>query len=155
MSYYNNEEKKLIEYAKKTIIKYCKERRKKGLYDIIYAFVLSNSGKIYTGACFESNLTQANICAETHAISNMVLAETEKAKVRSLLVAGPVPRESKRSITPCGRCRHVINEFGTPNTTVLCSEFIKLKKGWKLFPKIQKYTIRELYLFPYMPTKWE
>lgn len=155
MNNFSNEEKKLIEYAKRAIVKYCKKRRAKGLYDVIYAFVLSDSGKIYSGAPLESNLPLTNICAEAHAISNMCLEETDKAKIKSILVAGPVPKVSRRCIAPCGCCRHLINEFGTPNTTVLCSEFIRLEKGWKVFPKIQKYTIEELYPLPYTPTKWD
>ena len=149
-----NEEKKLVEFAKRAIVKYSKKRKEKGLYDTIHAFVLSSSGKIYSGTPLESNLPPTNHCAEAHAISNMRLEETEKTKIKSILVAGPVPKISRRCATPCGRCRHLINEFGTPNTTVLCSEFIRFEKEWKVFPKIQKYTIKELYPFPYTPTKW-
>lgn len=155
MSELTKEEKTLVEYARKKIVEYVKKRKKNELCDILYAFALSESGKIYDGACFESNLPQTNICAETHAISNMLLAETEKAKVRALLVAGPVPRKTEKAITPCGRCRHVLNEFGTDKTTVICSEFIRNEKDWQMFPRIDKYRVKELYPHPYTPIKWD
>ncbi len=155
MTKFTRDEKKLIDYSKKKILEYSKYRKENGLYDIIHAFVLSESGKIYDGTCFESNLPQTCICAETHAVSNMLQAETEKAKIKSLLVADPVPKSSRNTIMPCGRCRHVINEFGTRSTTVLSSDYIRHEKKWDVFTVINKYKITELYPKPYVPTKWE
>jgi cytidine deaminase len=155
MTNFTLEEKKLIEYAKKKIFQYSKMRKEQGLYDIIYAFVLSESGKIYNGACFESTLPQCNICAERHAIANLILAETEKARIKCIFVAGPVPRKSKKTIAPCGMCRHVINEFSTQKTSIICSEFIRNEKNWEMFPRIDKYKIKELYPHPYEPINWD
>jgi len=54
-------EKKLIDHAKKTIVKYNKMRSVKGGVDTLYSFLLSDSGQIYDGACFEPNIGQATI----------------------------------------------------------------------------------------------
>jgi len=155
MTTFNSNEKKLIKYARNKILQYCKMRKSKGLYDIIYAFVLSDSGKIYDGAAAESNQPQAGFCAERHAIGNMLLAETEKAKIISIFVAGPVPKKSKEAITPCGICRIRIHEFSTPKTSIICSEFIRNEKDWQMFPRIDRYYIKEIYPHPYIPIEWD
>lgn len=152
---FTSAERMLIEHARKKALAYCKMRKSKGLTDNLIAFVLSSSGKIYAGQAFDSGLPQCNICAERHAVANMVLAETEKARIVSVFVAGPVPGTSKRAIAPCGMCRHVINELGTPKTTVICSEWIRKDGRWQMFPRIDKYLARKLYPNPYIPVKWE
>jgi cytidine deaminase len=152
---FNSDEKKLIDYAKKKIMQYCKMRKSKGLYDLIYAFVLSDSGKIYDGVATESNQPQAGICAERHAINNMLLAETEKAKIVSIFVAGPVPKKSKEAITPCGICRIVIEEFSTPKTSIICSEFIRNENDWEMLSRIDRYSIKEIYPHPPIHPKWD
>jgi len=80
------EEQELIEYAKKAIVKYNKIRHDKGGIDTLYAFLMSDSGQIYDGACFEPNLSHASFCGERHAIANMVLGESYKAKIKSISV---------------------------------------------------------------------
>ena len=154
MAIFTPDERKLINHAKKAIVKYNKLRKAKGGIDTLYAFVLSDSGKIYDGACFETNLSHSNICAERHAIANMVLNETYKAKVKSIVVADPVPCVQKHSTPPCGTCRHVIREFGKLDTTIICMQYIQRKTDW-IFPKIEKHKIKELYPRPYIPVKWE
>lgn len=151
---FTSDEKKLIEHAKEAVVKYNKLRKVKGGIDTLYAFVMSDSGKIYDGACFETTISNGNICGERHAIANMVLNEAYKARVKHVVVADPVPEVQKSSITPCGTCRHVIWEMGTPNTTVICIQYIQLKDGW-IFPKIEKYKIKELYPHPCTPVKWD
>jgi cytidine deaminase len=145
-----SDEKKLIAYAKKAITKYNKIRHAKGDIDTLYSFVLSETGKIYDGACFEPNLQQATICGERHAIANMALAESRKTKIKCILVADPVPSIQEKSSTPCGTCRHLIWQFGKPETSIICMQYIQGKKDWS-FPKIEKFTIAELYPYPYEP----
>ncbi len=36
--------------------------------------------------------SRIGFCAERHAIENKILKETEKAKIKTILVASPVPR---------------------------------------------------------------
>ena len=151
---FTSQEKKLISHAKRAIVKYNRMRHSHGGIDTLYAFLMSESGKIYDAACLETNIQHANICAERHAIANMVLNESYSAKIRSIVVADPVPEIQKNSTPPCGTCRHLIWEFGNPNTTVLCLQYIQQKNGW-IFPKMQKYTIKQLYPKAYVPVQWE
>jgi cytidine deaminase len=148
------DEQKLVDYAKKAVAKYNAQRKAKGGIDTIYAFVLSDSGKIYDGACLESTIESAGVCAERLAIGNMILNETYKAKIISVVTFDPVPNEQEESSTPCGTCRHVIWENGSPNTTVICGQYIQRKNGWEFVPKMEKYTIKELYPKPYKMVKW-
>jgi cytidine deaminase len=143
-------EKRLIEYAKRAIVRYNKIRHKKGGVDTLYSFVLSDSGKIYDGACFEPNIAQATTCGERHAIANMIMNESYSAKIKAIVVADPVPQVQKKSTTPCGTCRHLIWAHGTPTTSVILMQYILGKRGWT-FPKMEKYTAKELYPHPYEP----
>jgi len=151
------DEKKLVEYAKKAVVRYNKKRHAKGKHewnvDTVYAFVMSDTGKIYDGACLETTVS-GGVCAERHAIANMVLNETYRAKIKSIVIPSPVPKVLKKSTTPCGLCRHVIWERGTSNTTVICLQYIQKKNGW-IFPKMDKYTIKELYPNPFEMVKWD
>jgi len=148
------DEKKLIDCAKKAIVKYNKLRKANGGIDTLYSFVMSDSGKIYDGACLESNLSNGSLCAERHAIANMILKESYKAKVKAIVIADPVPKVQKNSTLPCGTCRHIIREFGKANTSVICIQYIELKNEWT-FSKIEKYKICELYPHSYTPVKWD
>ena len=132
MATFSSDEKKLIEHAKEEIVKYNKLRKSKGGIDTLYPFVMSDSGKIYDDACFETSISNGNICGERYAIANMILNESYKAKVKHIAVADPVPKVQKSSTTPCGTCRHVIWEMGTPNTTIICIQYIQQKNGWIL-----------------------
>ena len=151
---YSTDEKRLIEHAKKAIIDYNAKRKTKGGIDTLYAFLMSDSGSIYDGACFETTISNANICAERHAIANMVLAETYKATIKHIVVADPVPKLQKNCTTPCGTCRHVIWTHGTKNTTVICIQYIQRKNSWE-FPKMEKHTIKELYPYPFIKVEWD
>jgi len=150
---FTSDEKKLIDYAKKAVVKYNRLRKSKGGIDTLYSFVMSDSGKIHDGACLESDLSNGGLCAERHAIANMILKESYKAKVKAIIVADPVPEVQKQSTPPCGTCRHTIREFGKSNTSVICMQYIKLKNKWT-FPKIEKYKINKLYPYSYTPVKW-
>lgn len=147
---FTSDEKKLVEHAKKSIIKYNKMRHKKGSVDTLYSFLMSDSGKIHDGACFEPNIAQATVCGERHAIASMVLDEAYIAKIKHIVVADPVPEVQAHSTPPCGICRHLIWQFGTPKTSVICMQYIQQKNNW-IFPKIEKHFIKDLYPHPYEP----
>ncbi|MBI5358368.1 hypothetical protein HZB69_01935 [Candidatus Amesbacteria bacterium] len=144
------EEKRLVEYSKEAIVKYNKIRHAKNGIDTLYAFLMSESGKIYDGAAFEPNLSHASFCGERHAISNMVLQESYKAKIKSIVVADPVPDIQSRGTPPCGTCRHLIWSFGSPDTSVILMQYIQGKNGW-IFPKLEKFKISDFYPLPYEP----
>ncbi len=50
-------EKKLITHAKKAVVRYNQMRHKNVGLDTLYSFLISDSGKIHDGACFESNIS--------------------------------------------------------------------------------------------------
>ena len=143
-------EKRLVAYAKKAIVKYNTLRHRKGGIDTLYSFLLSDSGKIYAGACLEANISHATLCGERHAIANLIMNESYTAKIRAITVADPVPKIQKKSTPSCGTCRYLIWTYGTSETAVILMQYIPRKNGWA-FPKIEKYTIKELYPHPYQP----
>jgi len=144
------EENRLVEYAKEAIGRYNRIRHANGGIDTLYAFLLSHSGKMYDGAAYEANIPHASVCGERCAIANMVLQESYKAKIKSVVIADPVPEVQENGTPPCGTCRHLIWTHGTPETTVILMQYIQGKDGWT-FPKIEKYTIGDLYPHPYAP----
>lgn len=153
---FTKDEMKLIEYAKKNLPKFLERRRKKGLYDTYYVCVLSDSGKMYEGSPFISNLEPAIICAERVAIANMVFYETEKARIKSILLLGPIGKGG--NLTPCGLCRTIIYELSGGKATVLCAGayFENTQKDFEfLFKKIKKFKIKDLYPSPWNDGKWD
>jgi cytidine deaminase len=156
MASLTNSEEELVEHARERIREHARKRQKEGLYDVLYAFVLSESGEIYEGIPFESNQPCFNFCAERHAINQMQLVENEESEIEAVFVAGPVPDEEESVNMPCGACRHAIDEFGREKTTVIASNFVrKGKDEWNFFPKIRKFKIRELYPESYEPVNWD
>lgn len=141
--------------ARERIREHARDRWGDGLNDILYAFVLSESGEIYEGKPFESSQPSFNVCAERHAINSMQFAETEDAAIRAVLVAGPVPDVEHGGTMPCGACRHAIREFGDEDTPVIVSSFVREEGGeWTIFPEIETFTAGALYPEPYEPVSW-
>ncbi len=67
----------------------------------VSAAILSDTGKIYTGVCIDTNST-LGICAERNAIFNMITnGEYTITKVLALLPDGT-------SGAPCGACRELM-----------------------------------------------
>jgi cytidine deaminase len=143
-------EERLVEYSQEAIVKYNNIRHANGGIDTLYAFVLSENGNIYDGASYEPDIVHASVCGERCAIANMVLQESYKAKIKSIIVADPVPEVQEQGTPPCGTCRHLIWSHGRPETTVILMQYIQGKQGWT-FPKLQKYTITDFYPLPYEP----
>jgi cytidine deaminase len=149
-------EKKLITHSKKAIVKYNKMRHAKGGIDTLYSFLLSDSGAIYDGACFEPNIGHAAICGERHAIANMACKESYTAKIKSIVVADPVATVQEHGTPPCGTCRHLIWQFRAPTTSVILLQYVQGKDTWT-FPRLERYTIADLYPHPYEPieSRWD
>ena len=77
------------------------------------AAVLDDQDRIHAGCNVENAAYPQGSCAETAAISAMVLAGGKR--VRALLVVG----EGKELVTPCGGCRQRLREFADASTPVL------------------------------------
>ena len=96
----------LIDAAKKARLKaYCPYSR----YPI-GAAVLTDSGRIHTGANVENASYGLTVCGERVAVANAV-TRGEKA-LKAVCVVGKSPR-------PCGACRQFIMEFSTKDTLLL------------------------------------
>lgn len=79
------------------------------------AAIRAKSGEIYAGCNIENAAYPEGWCAETSAISHMIVGgDTEISEI--LVIA-----EKMAKVTPCGGCRQRISEFAAPQTPVhLC-----------------------------------
>jgi cytidine deaminase len=82
----------------------------------------------------------------------MILHESYAAKIRSIVIADPVPEVQESGTPPCGTCRHLIWTHGTPDTSVILMQYIQGRHGWT-FPKIEKYLASDFYPHPYQPVE--
>lgn len=137
-------EREFVDEARRRIQSHSERRKAADRYDKIHAVARSTSGEIYEGTPFETSQPQFDCCAERHAINELHYAETEATAFDAILVAGPVPDEGDSVTTPCGACRHAIEEFGD-DPTVFCTNFVREDDGWTMFPTIERYTADELY----------
>lgn len=137
-------EREFVDRARSRILDHSRQRREAGLVDRIHAVARSATGELYEGMAFETSQPQFDCCAERHAIADMHYAETERATLDALLVAGPVPDAEADPVTPCGACRHAIHEFGE-NPTVYCATFVREPEEWTAFPTVERYTAEQLY----------
>ena len=81
------------------------------------AAIRAEDGKIYTGANIENLAFPEGWCAETTAISHMVMGGAKK------IVEIAVIAEKLALCPPCGGCRQRIKEFAGPDTMIyLCDE---------------------------------
>ena len=76
------------------------------------AAILADDGRIYSGCNVENAAYPNGVCAETSAISAMVLGGGKR--IRAIAVIGG----GKNLVTPCGGCRQRIAEFATADTPV-------------------------------------
>jgi cytidine deaminase len=88
-------------------------------------------------------MAQFDVCAERHAINELLYAEPGSA-LDAILVATPVPDETAPPPTPCGACRHAIHQFGD-DAAVYCTTFVREDDGWTTFPRVERFTATELY----------
>lgn len=81
-----------------------------------------SDGAIVTGTNVENASYGLSLCAETVAAAK-ALAEGRRGGLQAVAVTGPAGRAGGAPITPCGRCRQVLNELaqlGGTDPVVLC-----------------------------------
>ena len=81
------------------------------------AALLTEQGKLFSGANVENASYGLTLCAERAAVAVAVAAEGPELKVRALAVVSDVPG----ACPPCGACRQVLQEFGDHDTMVIFS----------------------------------
>ena len=84
--------------------------------------LLFDDGAIITGSNVENASYGLALCAETVAVSR-AFGEGRRGGLVALAVTGPLDKGDGAPITPCGRCRQVLNEIaqlGGTDPLVLC-----------------------------------
>ena len=79
-------------------------------------------GSLITGCNVENASYGLALCAETVAVAK-AMAEGRRGGLVAVAVAGPEDRGGGEPISPCGRCRQVLNELaalGATDPDVLC-----------------------------------
>nr|WP_321526812.1 cytidine deaminase [uncultured Cohaesibacter sp.] len=91
----------------------------------------TRSGTIHTGCNIENASYPEGWCAETSAISAMIMASSDVADSRAIeelvVIADHTP-----PITPCGGCRQRIREFGSPETVVHAADLGGIRQSFTL-----------------------
>ena len=78
----------------------------------VAAVVRGQSGRLYAGCNVENAAYPLGCCAETAAISALVIGG--ERRIIEVAVLGP----GEQLITPCGGCRQRLREFAAPDTPV-------------------------------------
>ncbi len=117
-------------YTPEDLIQKCcemlkKRYQKEGHHSVVCATVLAKSGKIYTALNVGTYQPSVAICAETVAIGMGHTAE-KNFEIDTIAV---MRGESPYLISPCGRCREYIFDYGPKSKVVIPAD---TKKGWKL-----------------------
>lgn len=84
--------------------------------------LLFDDGAIITGSNVENASYGLALCAETVAVSR-AFGEGRRGGLVAVAVTGPLDKGDGSPITPCGRCRQVLNEIaqlGGTDPIVLC-----------------------------------
>ncbi len=84
--------------------------------------LLFDDGAIITGSNVENASYGLALCAETVAVSR-AFGEGRRGGLQAVAVTGPEDKGDGSPITPCGRCRQVLNEIaqlGGTDPLVLC-----------------------------------
>jgi len=102
-----------------------KRYQKDGHHSVVCATVLAKSGKVYTALNTGTYQPSVAICAETIAIGMGHTAEKD-FEIDTIVAVRGMP---SYPISPCGRCREYIADYG-PKAKVIVPA--SNKKGWKV-----------------------
>lgn len=80
----------------------------------IGAAVLLSNGQSYSGTNIENASYGGTVCAERVAIWKAYSENKSEHKITEIVVSS----ESEKPWPPCGFCRQVLAEFGTPTTKI-------------------------------------
>ena len=100
--------------------------------------LLFDDGAVITGCNVENASYGLALCAETVAVSR-AFGEGRRGGLVKVAVVGPADKGDGAPITPCGRCRQVLNEIaqlGGTDPEILCvgSEEVRRVKLSELLP---------------------
>jgi cytidine deaminase len=86
------------------------------------AALLFDDGSVITGSNVENASYGLALCAETVAVAR-AFGEGRRGGLKAVAVIGPAGKGDGQPITPCGRCRQVLNELaalGGTDPVILC-----------------------------------
>ena len=86
------------------------------------AALFFKDGAVVTGANVENASYGLSLCAETNAVSK-AMNDGRRGGLEAVAVVGPSDKGDGAPITPCGRCRQVLNEIaqlGGTDPLILC-----------------------------------
>lgn len=89
--------------------------QKDGHHFVVAAALLTYNGNLYTGLNLGTTQPSVAMCAETSAIAGAVMAEKDM-KIKLIAVARD---KEAYLVSPCGRCREFIADYGDENTLVV------------------------------------
>ena len=103
--------------------------------------------------------TSRPICGKHHAIANRVNQRGLRLEDRQHRHRRPDALGTGAGTPPCETCRHLIWQFGTPETSVILVQYIQHRGtdgalSWA-FPRAEKHLVRDLYPYPYEPRPLE
>ena len=100
----------------------------------IGASLLLSNGKTYSGCNIENASYGGTVCAERVAIWKAYSENLKSVIIEKIVVVS----DSVSPWPPCGMCRQVIAEFGTPDTQITLINLGNVEKNYKfadLFPE--------------------
>lgn len=86
------------------------------------AALLFDDGRVVTGTNIENASYGLALCAETVAVAK-AMGDGVRGGLVAVAVTGPLDKGDGAPITPCGRCRQVLNELaalGGTDPIILC-----------------------------------
>jgi len=111
----------------------------------IGAALKTTSGKVYTAVHLDGSVGQCSICAESIALGKAI-ANGDPVPTIVAAVRHPRPQEEDQTIkvvSPCGRCREIISDFGPE-----CMLIVPTEDG------VKKVSVAELLPFKYKTRKF-
>ncbi len=90
------------------------------------AAIRDDQGIVHVGANVENAAYPQGVCAETSAISAMVIAGGQK--IQTIAIAGP----GEYLCTPCGGCRQRIREFANEEAVIIIADEISERARFTL-----------------------
>ncbi len=124
----NKKDIKLVSTARK-LVKKAYIRNGKIVSDVV-SIIITDKGNSFYGVDIENLHPGSGICAETSAISNMILAGKGKSKIITALALydyGPkYKKEDYKILPPCKKCRINLRKFGNPWVFISKTEKEKL-----------------------------
>jgi cytidine deaminase len=90
------------------------------------AVLFDDADFLFSGCNIENTSYGLTMCAERVAIATAV-AQNARRLVKIAVAVVDAAGQPIKSFMPCGACRQVIAEFGTPDTAVLIDNVTKLK----------------------------